>query len=61
MTLDQRGNIYITNADGVTVFDKEGQQIDQIPIPEDWTATSFGGKTATNCSSPPPNQCTSLT
>jgi gluconolactonase len=45
MTLDQRGNIYITNADGVTVFDKEGQQIDQIPIPEDWTANvTFGGK-----------------
>ena len=45
MTLDQRGNIYITNADGVSVFDKEGQQIDQIPIPEDWTANvTFGGK-----------------
>lgn len=45
MTLDQRGNIYITNADGVTVFNKEGQQIDQIPIPEDWTANvTFGGK-----------------
>jgi gluconolactonase len=45
MTLDERGNIYITNADGVTVFDKEGQQIDQIPIPEDWTANvTFGGK-----------------
>lgn len=45
MTLDQHGNIYITNADGVTVFDKEGQQIDQIPIPEDWTANvTFGGK-----------------
>lgn len=45
MTLDQRGNIYITNADGVSVFNKEGQQIDQIPIPEDWTANvTFGGK-----------------
>ncbi|WP_062125441.1 SMP-30/gluconolactonase/LRE family protein [Geofilum rubicundum] len=45
MTLDQRGNIYITNADGVTVFNKEGQQIDQILIPEDWTANvTFGGK-----------------
>ena len=45
MTLDQHGNIYITNADGVSVFNKEGQQIDQIPIPEDWTANvTFGGK-----------------
>lgn len=45
MTLDERGNIYITNAAGVTVFSKEGQQIDQIPIPESWTANvCFGGK-----------------
>ncbi len=45
MTLDELGNIYITNSDGVTVFDKEGNQIDQIHIPEGWTANvCFGGK-----------------
>jgi len=45
MTLDELGNIYITNSDGVTVFDKEGNQIDQISIPEGWTANvCFGGK-----------------
>lgn len=45
MTLDEHGNIYITNAEGVTVYDKNGVQIDQIPIPESWTANvCFCGK-----------------
>jgi gluconolactonase len=45
MTLDELGNIYITNAEGVTVFDKDGSQIDQISIPERWTANvTFCGK-----------------
>jgi gluconolactonase len=44
MTIDDRGNIYVTG-DGVTVFDKNGQQIAHFPIPEDWTANvCFGGK-----------------
>ena len=44
MTIDDRGNIYLTG-DGVTVFDKDGQQIAHFPIPEDWTANvCFGGK-----------------
>ena len=44
MTIDDRGNIYLTG-DGVTVFDKNGQQIDHFPIPEKWTANvCFGGK-----------------
>jgi gluconolactonase len=44
MTIDDRGNIYLTG-DGVTVFDKNGQQIAHFPIPEDWTANvCFGGK-----------------
>ena len=44
MTIDERGNIYLTG-DGVTVFDKDGQQIAHFPIPEDWTANvCFGGK-----------------
>ena len=43
MTIDERGNIYLTG-DGVTVFDKNGQKIAHFPIPEDWTANvCFGG------------------
>jgi gluconolactonase len=44
MTIDQKGNVYLTGK-GVTVFNKEGLQIAQIPIPEPWTANvTFGGK-----------------
>ncbi len=44
MILDDRGNLYLTGK-GVTVFDKEGQQIAHIPVPAGWTANlCFGGK-----------------
>jgi len=44
MTIDNEGNIYLTGK-GVTVFDKTGKQIEQIPLPEGWTANvTFGGK-----------------
>jgi len=44
MTLDDEGNIYITGK-GVTVFDRAGKQIEQIDVPEKWTANvCFGGK-----------------
>jgi gluconolactonase len=44
MTIDDRGNIYITG-NGVTVYDRNGKQIKHIPIPEEWTANvCFGGK-----------------
>ncbi|WP_210466523.1 SMP-30/gluconolactonase/LRE family protein [Rufibacter roseolus] len=44
MTIDSQGNLYLTGK-GVTVFDKEGRQIAQIPIQENWTANVvFGGK-----------------
>jgi gluconolactonase len=44
MTLDTEGNLYLTGK-GVMVFDKTGRQIEQIPVPEGWTANvSFGGK-----------------
>jgi gluconolactonase len=44
MTIDEKGNIYITGH-GVTVFDKTGKQIEHIDVPEPWTANvSFGGK-----------------
>jgi len=43
MTIDDRGNIYLTGR-GVTVFDKDGKQIDHIEIDERWTANvCFGG------------------
>lgn len=43
MTLDNRGNVYLTG-DGVTVFDKSGKQIKHIEVPEKWTANvTFGG------------------
>lgn len=44
MTIDAEGNVYLTGK-GVTVFDKTGQQIDHIDVPEGWTANvCFGGK-----------------
>jgi len=44
MTIDDQGNVYLTG-NGVTVFNKEGKQIEQIPVPEEWTGNiCFGGK-----------------
>lgn len=44
MTLDSEGNLYLTGR-GVSVFDKTGRKIQQIDVPEPWTANvSFGGK-----------------
>ena len=43
MTIDTEGNLYLTGH-GVTVFDKTGKQIDQIDVPEKWSANvCFGG------------------
>jgi len=44
MTIDENGNLYLTNAAGVTVFDPAGKQIKNIAIEEPWTANvCFGG------------------
>ncbi|OIQ34439.1 MAG: gluconolactonase [Bacteroidetes bacterium MedPE-SWsnd-G1] len=44
MTIDELGNIYITNQKGVTAFNSEGVEILNIPIPQSWTANvTFGG------------------
>lgn len=44
MTLDERGNVYLTGR-GVTVFDSKGEQIEKITVPQGWTANvTFGGK-----------------
>lgn len=43
MTLDSAGNLYLTGK-GVTVFDKNGKKLGEIPVPESWTANvTFGG------------------
>ncbi|MEM9142745.1 MAG: SMP-30/gluconolactonase/LRE family protein [Bacteroidota bacterium] len=43
MTLDHKGNVYLTG-DGVTVCNKKGKKILHIPVPEKWTANvTFGG------------------
>jgi gluconolactonase len=44
ITLDTEGRLYITGK-GVSVFDREGRQVDQIDVPEAWTANvAFGGR-----------------
>lgn len=44
MTIDSKGNIYLTGK-GVTIFDKTGKKIGNIPVPEGWTANvCFGEK-----------------
>lgn len=44
MTIDLKGNVYLTGK-GVTVFDKTGKKLGNIPVPENWTANvCFGGK-----------------
>jgi gluconolactonase len=44
MTIDDEGNVYLTGK-GVIVFDKTGQQIEHIAVPEPWTGNvCFGGK-----------------
>ncbi len=36
MTIDDQGNVYLTGR-GVTVFNKNGEQIEHIPVPQNWT------------------------
>jgi gluconolactonase len=44
MTIDTDGNIYLTGR-GVTVFDKTGKKLVNIPVPESWTGNvTFAGK-----------------
>ena len=44
MTLDAKGNLYLTG-NGVTIFNSKGAQIGHVPIPEKWTSNvTFGGK-----------------
>lgn len=44
MALDAEGNLYLTGK-GVTVFDKTGAKLTNIPVPEGWTGNvTFAGK-----------------
>lgn len=44
MTLDTNGNLYLTGQ-GVSVFDPKEREIEQIDVPEPWTANvCFGGR-----------------
>jgi gluconolactonase len=43
MTLDEKGNVYLTG-NGVTIYNPQGKKIGHIPVPEPWTANlCFGG------------------
>ena len=43
MTRDSAGNLYLTGK-GVTVFDKDGKKLGEIPVAKPWTANiCFGG------------------
>lgn len=45
MTIDDQGNLYLTGKKGVTVFNKDGKEIQIISVPENWTANvCIGGK-----------------
>ncbi len=44
MTIDNQGNIYLTGR-GVTVFNPQGEKIEQIDVDSGWTANvTFGGE-----------------
>jgi len=43
LTIDDKGNVYLTGK-GVSVYDPKGAKIEQIDVPEGWTANvCFGG------------------
>lgn len=45
MTIDDAGNLYLTGKKGVTVYNKDGKEIQIISVPKNWTANvCIGGK-----------------
>ena len=45
MTLDNKGNVYLTGSVGVTSYKKNGEKLKVIEVPSKWTANlCFGGK-----------------
>ncbi|MEA5139602.1 SMP-30/gluconolactonase/LRE family protein [Arcicella rigui] len=44
ITLDSQGNLYLTGR-GVTIYNKEGEKLGNIPVPSNWVGNiCFGGK-----------------
>ena len=44
MTIDELGNIYLSNDEGVTAYNRQGEEVLHIPIDQKWTANvTFGG------------------
>lgn len=44
MTIDELGDLYLTGL-GVAIYDRNGNRIGHIPVPENWTGNlCFGGK-----------------
>jgi len=44
MTIDDAGNVYLTNR-GVTAFDRQGKQVFHVDVPQSWTGNvCFAGK-----------------
>lgn len=44
MTIDELGNVYLTNDKGVTAYNGKGEEVLHIPIDQKWTANvTFGG------------------
>ena len=44
MTIDEQGNVYLTNDKGVTAYNAKGEEVLNIPIDQKWTANvTFGG------------------
>ena len=45
MTLDEKGNLYLTGKNGVDIYSPKGEHLGNIKIPESHTANlCFGGK-----------------
>jgi gluconolactonase len=44
MTLDERGNLYLTGRNAVNVYNAEGKPIETIEVPETPANLTFGGK-----------------
>jgi gluconolactonase len=44
MTIDREGRIYLTSSHGVSVYDRDGKEVQTITVPQPWTANAcFGG------------------
>jgi gluconolactonase len=44
MTIDSEGNVYLTTGRAVQVFDRTGERIETIEVPEVPANVVFGGK-----------------